>query len=66
MCVKKATFKLPRRKRVRWKPVKWDNLNSGETVDDLKSCEEFQDTDKHVMEQMLLISEVMIIGGHVM
>ena len=61
MHVKKATFTAPRKERTKWKPIKLGNFNCGETVVvPNNSVVDVQDTDNHVMEQVLLISEVLI------
>ena len=59
MHVKKATFTAPRKERMKWKPIKLGNFNCRETVVDLNNSV-VQDTDNHVMEQVLLLSEVLI------
>ena len=59
MHVKKAIFTAPRKERTKWRPIKLGNFNCRETVPN-KSVVDVQDTDNHVMEQVLLLSEVLI------
>ena len=61
MLVKKAACKAPTKERKKWRTVKWGNFNSTDTVVDLKPTVEALDTDKYVMEQVLLMSEVYCI-----
>jgi hypothetical protein len=56
--VKKPTFTAPRKERTKWKPTELGNFNCEESTVHPKSIVDVQDSDKFVMEQVLLISKV--------